>query len=262
VTSISASVVLDSMSPYDDTRLTTLELEFPRFILAEFNTHRKFSRSSASSRAIPIKKLVERVEKDPFVPEVFTKAQPGMASNEPVEDQDKARKAWLYSAYHAAESVKCLDRLGVHKQHANRLLEPFLWHTTLVTATEWENFLMQRDHPQAQPEIQQLASSIAAAIKASTPVYRRNHLPFFSFEGEKAPTRNVFISVGRCATVSYDNLGQGIDEEKDFARAVKMKDSRPIHYSPAEHVAYAAPGDHANFNGWLQERWYWERGYR
>ena len=40
----------------------------PRIILAEFNTHRLFSRNSASSRAIPFKKMVQSVLENPFIP--------------------------------------------------------------------------------------------------------------------------------------------------------------------------------------------------
>ena len=50
---ISAKVIADSVSP-KGIRLVTIECQFPRFILAQVNTHRVFSRNSASSRAIPI----------------------------------------------------------------------------------------------------------------------------------------------------------------------------------------------------------------
>ena len=39
-----AKVLADSVSPAGH-RLTTLEATFPRFVLAEFNTHRVFSRN-------------------------------------------------------------------------------------------------------------------------------------------------------------------------------------------------------------------------
>src|SRR3954470_20670742 len=70
-------ILADSRSPADY-RLTTLEATFPRFILAEFNTHRSFSRNSASSRAIPITKQVRRVLEQPYVPIEFGSNQPGM----------------------------------------------------------------------------------------------------------------------------------------------------------------------------------------
>ena len=64
---ISAKVVEDSISEAGK-RITTLQLRMPKFILAEFNTHRVFSRSTASSRAIPTAKLIEMVRTNPLIP--------------------------------------------------------------------------------------------------------------------------------------------------------------------------------------------------
>ena len=47
--------------------------------------------------------------------------------------------------------------LDVHKQIANRLLEPFLWHKVIITATEWSNFFKLRTHADAQLEIKTIA---------------------------------------------------------------------------------------------------------
>jgi hypothetical protein len=63
----SARVILDSISP-DGVRLTTLECVMHRFVLAEFNTHRMFSRNSASSRAIPVDRQLESVATDTAMP--------------------------------------------------------------------------------------------------------------------------------------------------------------------------------------------------
>jgi hypothetical protein len=56
----STKILADSISP-DGVRLTTLEVVMPRIVLAEFNTHRMLSRNSASSRAIPIEKMIRMV---------------------------------------------------------------------------------------------------------------------------------------------------------------------------------------------------------
>ena len=53
----SARILLDSLSP-SGARLTTMEVRYPRFIHSEMMTHRVFSRNAASSRAIPIKKMI------------------------------------------------------------------------------------------------------------------------------------------------------------------------------------------------------------
>lgn len=136
----SVTVIADSMSPHG-VRLTTIEATFPRFILAEVNTHRMLTKSSASSRAIPVEKRIRMLEEDMFVPAAFSKNQKGMQASENIsgEDSDRARKIWMRAAELAVVCAKELAAIGVHKQHANRLLEPFVWHTTLITGTEWSN---------------------------------------------------------------------------------------------------------------------------
>lgn len=57
---ISAKIIADS--EFDGVRLVTFEVEFHRFILPEINTHRVFSRNYQSSRAVPVKSLIEQVK--------------------------------------------------------------------------------------------------------------------------------------------------------------------------------------------------------
>ena len=137
-----ARVLLDSVSPAG-VRLTTLEVTFPRFVLAEFNTHRVFSRSSASSRAVPTSKLIERVEDDPVLPIEWGRNKAGMSAAELLsgDEETEAKRLWLEARDAAVMVARQLHELKVHKQALNRLLEPFLWHTVIVTSTEWENFL-------------------------------------------------------------------------------------------------------------------------
>lgn len=137
-----AVVVADSISPQGH-RITTMVLTFPRFILAELNTHRVFTKNSASSRAIPAKKLFESVEKDPFIPIAWQKEHSGMQGTEYFTDQDSIRvveAAWKAAADSALSCSKALNSIKVTKQLTNRLLEPFLWHTVLCTFTESSNF--------------------------------------------------------------------------------------------------------------------------
>lgn len=145
MTKISATIVADSKNTFGN-RLTTMMVTFPRYILAELNTHRMFSRNSASSRAIPFKKMVNSIKTDPFVPMAFQKDHSGMQGTEYFtgEEADKAYMLWIDSAEDAIERATLLNEAGVTKQLANRLLEPFMWHTVLVTATEWENFFALR----------------------------------------------------------------------------------------------------------------------
>ncbi len=143
---IEAKIVADSISP-QRYRITTMLLTFPRFILAELNTHRVFSRNSASSRAIPFEKMVKMVEEDPFIPIAWQKDHKGMQGTEyftDPEDIKELTESWLSALDLAVRRAKEIDEWGATKQLCNRLLEPFMWHTALVTATEFDNFFKLR----------------------------------------------------------------------------------------------------------------------
>lgn len=143
---IKAKIIADSKNPQGD-RITTMEVTFPRFILAEFNTHRMFSRNSASSRAIPFEKMVKSVQENPCIPIAWQKDHAGMQGSEYItnqEDINKCISTHLSARDLAVEFAKTQNRNEVTKQLCNRLLEPFMWHTVIVTATEWENFFTLR----------------------------------------------------------------------------------------------------------------------
>ena len=143
---ISAKVIKDSTNEFQN-RITTMVVTMPRFILAEFNTHRVFSRNSASSRAIPFEKMVEAVETNSFTPIAFQKNHKGMQGTEyftDIVDTVQMKSQWRMACNEAIEAATILFNKGVTKQLCNRLLEPFMWHTVIVTATEWENFIALR----------------------------------------------------------------------------------------------------------------------
>lgn len=264
-------ILLDSLAP-SGARLTTFEITFPRFVLAEFNTHRLLSRNSASSRAIPVEKRVAAVESDPFVPETFGQNQKGMQANEELGDEAAAasKSAWLSAAHAAVQHAKYLAKIGVHKQLANRLLEPFLWHTAVVSATEWDNFFAQRCHPAAQPEIRRIAEMMRDAREASTPrklLAGEWHLPYAddytsSYPPLSRETEPGFgfdwrqVSVARCARVSYLTQDGRRDPQEDLALFERLRTAEPMHASPFEHVAMALERrEHSgNFVGWMQYR--------
>jgi thymidylate synthase ThyX len=254
-----ARVLLDSVSPAG-VRLATLEVTFPRFVLAEFNTHRTFSRNSASSRAVPTPKLIERVENEPAVPLEWGRNKTGMSASEVLrgEEAEEARRVWLSARDAAVAHARALLDLKVHKQELNRLLEPFLWHTVIVTATEWDNFFDLRCAPNAQPEIRAAALAMRAAIAASTPApveYGAWHTPLLQGDesGLDVETRRR-ISAARCARVSYLTHDGKREIEKDLELYERLKEDR--HLSPFEHVAtpVADREFHANFRGWRQMR--------
>lgn len=272
----SVKVLADSVSP-DGVRLTTLEVTFPRIVLAEFNTHRVFSRNSASSRAIPVEKMIKMVEDDPYIPTHWGKNQKGMQAEVELSKDEQATAVswWLGARSKAMESAKALLAVGVHKQITNRLLEPFMWHTVIVTATEWKNFFNLRCNAMAHPEIRLAADLMRDAMKESTPRpldYGEWHTPFLQSEdmrGWDVWTTEALckISVGRCAAVTYLNHGKR-DPQADIARHDKLLEAG--HMSPFEHVARPMTLDEAqlqeppvptpakkfsgNFRGWIQYR--------
>lgn len=263
-----ARVLLDSLSEAG-VRLTTMEVTFPRFVLSEFNTHRIFSRNSASSRAVPTAKLIERVQADPVLPLEWGKNKAGMSANDvlPEADAEHGRQVWL-SARDAAvvEAGKLLD-LHVHKQVLNRILEPFLWHTVIVTSTDWSNFFELRCSPAAQPEIREAAMQMRSALEDSRPTPVKNgdwHLPLVQDDERQTVSIEDLkkAAVARCARVSYLTHDGTRDIQKDLDLHDRLKIER--HLSPFEHIATPAPDAnfHANFRGWIQMRAGIENGAR
>ena len=148
---INAKIVADSIDPRGN-RITSYILTYPRMIHSELMTHRMFSRNAASSRAIPFEKMVKMVEEDPFIPIAWQKQHKGMQGTEYITDDLSVQFAtsnWLQAANDAIKNAKSLysDKNGyesITKQLCNRLLEPFMWYTSLVTATEYDNFFELR----------------------------------------------------------------------------------------------------------------------
>lgn len=147
MTTIKAEIVADSLSPQGD-RLTSLLVTFPRIILAEVNTHRMLSKNTSSSRAIPFKKMVEAVQNDPFIPIAWQKHHKGMQGTEYITGNiSQLNEDWLKARDNALFMAKDLhDGSGVTKQLCNRLLEPFMWTTMLITGSKegWDNFFELR----------------------------------------------------------------------------------------------------------------------
>src|ERR1700677_157757 len=261
-----AKVLADSVSPAGH-RLTTLEVTMPRIVLAELNTHRTFSRSSASSRAVPVEKRIQSVLDDPFVPDSFGRNQKGMQAATTLDgmEADRAREIWVNARNNACEYAQQLAKLGVHKQLANRLLDLFLWHVCVISATEWGNFFGLRISEHAQPEIRRPAELMKQAIDASSPLLVEHggwHTPLVpdrvELEAAGYSARQVAeISAARCARVSYLTHDGKRDPTADLALYQKLVSSG--HMSPLEHVAMPSTGALANeftgnFFGWFQLR--------
>lgn len=289
---VSAKVIKDSISP-DGVRITTLELEYPRIIHSEFMTHRVFSRNSASSRAIPVSKVIELVESNPAMPVHWGKNQAGMQAKEELDDLNKeaVRQLWLEAAKQAVSIAKVMADIGGHKQVVNRILEPFQHMKVVVTSTEWANWDWLRDHPDADPTIHALAKEMKRVRNESTPeelFYGEWHLPYVTSERSKVyAERNYFdehgepitleqarmISASCCAQTSYRKQDGSLEKAEDIFK--KLVESEPCHASPVEHQA--APAERSdtrleifeegithrckdywtwsgNFRGWIQFR--------
>lgn len=281
MTTITATSILRSRHALDHGNvLSTLLLRYPRPIHAEFMTHRVFSRNSASSRAIPVKKLIQDVIDNPFIPVHWGKNQPGMQAFEewdaPVILGDTMPRytnegAWLAARDSAVRYAQAFADAGYHKQIVNRLLEPFAHITVVVSGTDWSNFLGLRDHPDAEPHIQLLAREVRKCIERDDDIQTLQpgewHTPFASGPEDAAialPARRK-LSVARCASTSYKTV-DGFDMTLDKAIALhdKLVGSEPLHASPTEHVACA---DEAGAVAWRNPyqsgnfRWGW-RQYR
>lgn len=237
-----AKIIADSLSPARH-RLTTFEVTLPRIVLAELNTHRDKSRNSASSRAIPVEKRISAIMSEPFVPTAFGKNQRGMQASENLtgDDDARARAVWLAARDDAARHAAALAEIGVHKQLANRLIEPFAWHTVILTATEWDNHFALRCSPNAQDEIRIPTEIMCDLWKQSVPTplgHGEWHLPFIYPEDRAEvsdPAALVKISTARCARVSYLTH----DGIRSHAHDLELYDKlfSNGHVSPLEHPA-------------------------
>lgn len=277
--SVQARIIADSINPYD-VRLTTIEVTMHRFVLAEFNTHRVFSRNSASSRAIPVLKQLTRVCEDPAWPVVWASEQRGMQGGPPLDGSELFEAQRLFREVHEFTTRRVqtyldhnpIDAEGqrrLHKSLVNRLLEPFMWHTVIASSTEWDNFWRQRCSPLAQPEIHAAADAMKEVYDASEPTYVRwgaAHTPYADGEefrkspepGDIDSLQQVRSSVARCTRVSYLNHGAGKPWEDENRLVMDLLGAEPMHESPFEHVATAQPRLNTwpgNFNhGWRQLR--------
>jgi thymidylate synthase ThyX len=259
---IQAKIIADSIGP-NKIRLTTWVLTYPRFFHSEVMTHRMFSRNASSSRAIPVKKQIQMVLDNPAIPLAFTKNQKGMQGGEVLsgEMHDKAKEAWLQARDAAAKYATILSDLEVHKQYANRILEPFAHISMVCTATEWSNFYALRCHRDAQPEIHELADIMYDTYHSTTPTELKAgdwHLPFITEKDQNNTIEDkIKMSVARSARVSYMNHeGKNPTLDEDLTLYNRLLGSNPKHCSPAEHPAMATEKTdmYGNFRGWVQYR--------
>lgn len=290
-----AKVVEDSIA-HNGVRLITLQLRYPRFVHAEAKTHRvlsnsgveyeqivltqdagfmsdtSLSRNASSSRAIPVAKMIDQVRNDPAMPIHWGANQPGMQARAEVAGRElkEAQMLWRRAAREAADIAERMNEIGLHKQVANRILEPFQYISVVVSATEWDNFFELRDHQDADPNIAELARNMKTAMEASQPrmtslnplMAHGWHLPYITEEERRSmfdqPGLLAKMSTARCARVSYlTHDGQTPDQAKDLDLFERLVGGKPLHASPTEHPGYPlakASMRCKNFRGWHQYR--------
>ena len=270
---ISAKIVADSISK-SGKRITTFELEYPRWILAELNTHRQFSRNSMSSRAIPVNKQIQQIIENPATPVFWGLNQTGMSAKEEHSNIDACKGAWKAIAEEYAAFADVLKEQNLHKQIVNRLLEPFQRMKTVLTATEFDNFFKLRLAPDAQPEIQELARCMKEVMDLNEPELLKEgewHTPYVEhFRGSDCDAElmyivdNVGVSLEEAKAISTSCCGQvsyrEIDSSYDKAMSVYTKlglNTDHAHLSPTEHQATPMQEAYAggNINTNLPETW-------
>ena len=267
-TLITAKVIADSINETGQ-RLTTFELEFPRLILSECNTHGAIEKNTSSSRAIPVSKMLDHILEQNLKPIYFGSKKSGMqAGNELTgEGLDFVKCVWGSSLESAVEYAEMLDKAGVAKEVTNRITEPYQLIKAVWSATDWENWFNLRLEKDADPNICMLAYKMYEAMSKSLPVLLKKgeyHLPYCSHRnivckdsGEVVDIEHGYLevppnvrglvfkpmtleqaikySVASCAQVSYRSEGMTLDKaEKIWNMLVK---SEVVHASPLTHVA-------------------------
>lgn len=263
--------------------IITIHARYPRIFHSEIMTHRVFSRNARSSRAVPVMTMLKEIWNAPFVPWHWGKNKRGMQAGEPITGMSYHMLVmlWLLASKFACIIAYLMLKIGVHKQIPNRLLEPFSFIDTLITSTDWANFIHLRDHEDAEPHLQDLAKLIRTAIEdADYQILRPGewHLPFIessdydtlietveelrglSKQDHRVTGYLLKISVARCARISYKAFDGDGSVGRELERYELLVGSEPLHASPAEHQAKpmkrAVAGKY-NGNlgkGWIQYR--------
>lgn len=270
---VSAKNILSSVD-LDGHRITTMEIDLHRFILPEFNTHRMFSRNFQSSRAIPLKRQRKMVRDNPANPVYWGYNRPGMQATEEMKGVRLfvAKTLWATARHMALSIHYCLDKLGLHKQLTNRLIEPFMFTRGVVTGNNmaFQHFFDLRDHEAAQPEIRALAKEMKKAYDSANVQqlgYGDWHLPYVTSEDKKEYSTQdcIKISVSCCAQVSYRNLDTSLEKAQKIYDMLHLENmqsfdpTNPPHSVPCEHQAQAGlmvcKSQSGNLKGnWIQLR--------
>lgn len=275
-------VILASSGRNSAPTIYTIRMRYPRIIHGEIMTHRLFSRNARSSRAVPVRTMLLETTTIPFIPWHWGANQKGMQATQEcdetvlIPDWDdidfhgkphlhphEREQAWLSARDAAVVHATAFMDAGYHKQNVNRLLEPFSWIDTLITSTDWDNFLWLRDHKGAEPHLQDLARLVKAAIEAAE-IQELDagqwHLPYITNadrrEAYNGPSQQISwnwlcrISAARCARISYAPFDGDASYEKELERYESLVESDRVHASPTEHQAQVDRRIGGDFEKW------------
>lgn len=240
-------IIADSYSKFTDSRITTFELEYPRFIHSEVMTHRNFSRNASSSRAVPSNNVLDQISNEVAAPVFWGKNQSGMQSYEELDALSKksAQGLWLEAYKNAYSTAKVLSDMKVHKQVVNRITEPFQRIKVVVTSTDYDNFFKLRCHHAADPTMQQLANKMKDTYLTNEPEVLEEgdwHLPYIDKrlikEGSLSLEDVLKISVSCCCQVSYRKQDMSLEKANKIFEMLNINsETEPAHASPTEHQA-------------------------
>lgn len=287
---IKSEIVADSVCAETGKRLTTFVIEYPRFILAELNTHRMLGKNSSSSRAIPINTILKAILTNPAMPVHWGKNKSGMQADGELSKfrQKLGKAAWVAGAYLAVSVSWVLSKIGTHKQVANRVTEPYQWMRTVITGTEWENLWWLRNHPDAQPEFKALVEMMQREYESVEPKVLSKgewHTPFYrdgfwsAVEGGEVDKYGykleeaLKISVSCAAQTSFRRNDDTLEKAVRIYGMLNIgSETEPMHASPAEHqgtpmgkdielIEFGVTAKHkqlgymsGNLAGWIQFR--------
>lgn len=239
-----------------ENKIMTVNVKYGLIVHAEFLRHRMLSRGVKSNRAIPMSVIRKEVIEDPYVPVWFGSAQKGMVADKEVSNKFLARQLWLKARYLACGAHWLAEKIGAHKEWANRLLNPWQWVRETVTATEWDNLYNLRIHKDAQKDVREIVNLVYQLSTSCEPeplkkgqlhvpyvkrVFNEQHdVTYVDNDGEVlTPEQAMKASAARCARSSYDKHdGTKVTLSSDIKLYNMLIESDPKHSSPVEHQGF------------------------
>lgn len=264
---VKVSLIAMTRNAYSNKVITTLLCEYPRYIHSEIMTHRQLSRNSGSSRATPFNIYCERIIKDPAFFAELGINRSGMNADSVLnkENAEAFKHEYMQLMHHTVDTAMSWSaKYNLHKQIINRVLEPYVRTSTVITATEWDNFLYTRAIAKGvEPVMHLLANCIKQAVDYANENAKDGvaHLPFvtdneFNTCSLKDCVKHAVSRSARCTILSnVTKKLSTIEEDEKLYNWLSSAD--PMHASPFEHIAFATKSYEPYYNlrgGWMSQR--------